>query len=182
MKKIPSIFIRDWNGDKSRVTAECNSECLWVFKGEGVATRKYDGTAVLVENGRLWCRYDAKNGKTPPDGFRPAQDPDIETGHWPGWVFAGDNPQYKWQIAYHVIHPSQDGTYEACGPHFQGNPEHFDLDVFICHGQDRLDAPRTYNELAEWFKGRDLEGIVWHHPDGRMAKIKKCDFGLRRKD
>ena len=24
----------------------------------------------------------------------------------------------------------------------------------------------------------DIEGIVWHHPDGRMAKIKRRDFGL----
>jgi hypothetical protein len=184
MKKIPSIFVRDWKGDKSRVTDECNPETLWVFNGEGVATRKYDGTAVLVEDGVLYCRYDAKNGKTPPEGFRPAQEPDIETGHWPGWVPAGSNPQYKWQIAYHIAHLSENGTYEACGPHFQSNPENLERDLFIPHGCTRFedDVPRTFNELVEWFKGRDIEGIVWHHPDGRMAKIKKSDFGLRRKE
>jgi len=36
--------------------------------------------------------------------------------------------------------------------------------------------------LREWFKGRDIEGLVFHHPDGRMAKIKKRDFGLKRKE
>jgi hypothetical protein len=43
------------------------------------------------------------------------------------------------------------------------------------------DAPRTFNELREWLSGMDIEGIVFHHPDGRMAKIKKRDFGIRRK-
>jgi len=36
--------------------------------------------------------------------------------------------------------------------------------------------------FREWLKGRDIEGLVFHHPDGRMAKIKKRDFGLKRKE
>jgi hypothetical protein len=28
--------------------------------------------------------------------------------------------------------------------------------------------------------GKDIEGIVWHHSDGRMAKIKLRDFGHKR--
>jgi len=27
-----------------------------------------------------------------------------------------------------------------------------------------------------------MEGIVWHHPDGRMVKIKGVDFGINRKE
>ena len=41
-------------------------------------------------------------------------------------------------------------------------------------------APRSFNELREWLKDRDIEGIVFHHPDGRMGKIKKRDFGQKR--
>jgi hypothetical protein len=26
----------------------------------------------------------------------------------------------------------------------------------------------------------DIEGLVFHHPDGRMAKIKLRDFGMKR--
>lgn len=188
MKKIPSIFERDWNGDKSRVTAVCNSEALWVFKGEGVPTRKFDGTAVRILNGELWVRYDAKNGKTPPDGFEPAMaERDEKTGHWAGWLKAGDNPQYKWQRAAFEFSKSAallsgDGTYEACGPHFQANPEGYAQDCLIRHGEEKLEnVPTTHAELSEWFKGRDIEGIVWWHPDGRMAKIKASDFGLRRR-
>lgn len=187
MKKIPTIFERDWKGDKSRVTSECNNNCLWVFKGEGIATRKFDGTAVYLMDGELYCRYDAKNGKQPPANFLPAQDsPDEETGHWPGWVPANLDPQYKWQrkafeFAKEHALLEGNGTYEACGPHFQGNPEKYAVDTLVRHGKEELlDAPRTFNELAEWFKDKDIEGIVWHHPDGRMAKIKKRDFGLRR--
>jgi Family of unknown function (DUF5565) len=180
MRKIPSIFQRDWNGNRSLVTDEVNPAALWVFQGEGVATRKFDGTAVMIRNAKLFCRFDAKNGKRPPEGFEPAEEaPDAETGHWAGWVPAS-SPQHKWQMAVFITHHLEDGTYEACGPHFQGNPEHLNADTFVPHGNEKLEAPRTWSELKEWFRDRDIEGVVWHHPDGRMAKIKKKDFGLAR--
>lgn len=40
--------------------------------------------------------------------------------------------------------------------------------------------PRDFDGLRAWLDGKDIEGIVFHHPDGRMAKIKLRDFGLRR--
>ncbi len=42
------------------------------------------------------------------------------------------------------------------------------------------DPPRTFAECRGWFARHDVEGIVWHHPDGRMAKLKARDFGLKR--
>jgi hypothetical protein len=48
MKKIPTIFERDRDGDRSRVVNVINSKCQWVFDGEGVATRKVDGTCCRV--------------------------------------------------------------------------------------------------------------------------------------
>ena len=56
MKKIPTIFERDWNGDRSRVTPRANPACQWVFDGEGVATRKYDGACCMVRDGKLYMR------------------------------------------------------------------------------------------------------------------------------
>lgn len=50
MKKIPTIFERDWNGDKSRVIDKINPEAQWVFDGEGTPTRKLDGTSVKIED------------------------------------------------------------------------------------------------------------------------------------
>jgi hypothetical protein len=76
-----------------------------------------------------------------------------------------------------------DGTYELVGPKIQGNAEGFVEHVLVSHDLTGMypDAPRTFNELREWLSGMDIEGIVFHHPDGRMAKIKKRDFGIRRK-
>ena len=43
-----------------------------------------------------------------------------------------------------------------------------------------MDVPRTFDALREWMKSKDIEGIVFHHSDGRMAKIKKRDYGQKR--
>jgi len=78
-----------------------------------------------------------------------------------------------------------DGTYELLGPKVQGNPEHAQNSLLVCHGHGTAgnlgsDVPRTYDGLREWLAGKDIEGIVFHHDDGRMAKIKLRDFGLKR--
>jgi len=49
MKKIPTIFERNPENMREILTKP-NKGCGWVFKGEGVATRKYDGTCVLIES------------------------------------------------------------------------------------------------------------------------------------
>ena len=40
MRKIPTVFVRDWDGDRSRVTREPDPSCAWVFAGRGRATRE----------------------------------------------------------------------------------------------------------------------------------------------
>ena len=187
MEKIISLFQRNYGTDRL-VRNEVVSGAEWVLAGEGMATRKFDGTCCLVKDGVLWKRFDAKRGKKPPDGFVPAQDPDPQTGHWPGWVPVGDGPEDRWHReawtsaidAYGG--PREDGTYELCGPKVQGNPEGFDHHALVCHGVDELsDAPRTFDALRAYFADTvEIEGIVWHHPDGRMVKIKGKDFGIRR--
>jgi hypothetical protein len=42
------------------------------------------------------------------------------------------------------------------------------------------DVPRDFDGLRDWLSLVNIEGLVWHHPDGRMAKIKLRDFGLKR--
>lgn len=180
MQKIISLFQRNYDGDRL-VRDEVVPGAEWVLAGEGTATRKYDGTCCMVRGGRLFKRYDVKKGKKPPAGFEQAQDPDETTGHWPGWVPVGDGPDDRWHIeAFSDRYP--DGTYELVGPKIQGNPEMRGYHMLMPHGADILEAPRTFAELRTWFKGRNIEGIVWHHPDGRMVKIKKKDFGLRREE
>ena len=179
MKKIPSLFVRDWNGDPAFVTKEVDPLCAWVVAGEGVATRKRDGTAVLIRGGKLFARYDAKNGKTPPENFEPCGDADPNTGHRPGWVPA-TRPEDCWiREAFEACAGFPDGTYEACGPKIGGNAEKLTSHVLFRHGgEGYAGVPKTFDGLKAWLAGLEIEGVVWHHPDGRMAKIKRSDFGL----
>ena len=38
-------------------------------------------------------------------------------------------------------------------------------------------AESAFHILATYLRDYPHEGIVWHHPDGRRAKIKRRDFG-----
>lgn len=184
MKKIISLFKRNYEGDRLVIDEVCPG-AEWVQNGEGVATRKWDGTCCMVQDGKLYKRYDAKKGKIPPAGFIPAQDPDPITGHWPGWIEVGDGPedQYHQGALRDFLGTPSDGTYELVGPKINGNPEEFRRHHLIPHGFDVLEGcPTTFDGIKVWFKGKNIEGIVWHHPDGRMVKIKKKDFGLSRED
>ncbi|MES2889699.1 MAG: DUF5565 family protein [Pseudomonadota bacterium] len=182
MKKTASLFARNYDGDRL-VRNEVVPGSEWVVSGEGTATRKFDGTCCLVRKGQLFKRYDAKAGKRPPEGFEPAQDADPVTGHWPGWVPVGEGPDdARHREALAAAGALEDGTYELCGPKVQSNPEGFDSHVLIRHGGETLpDCPRTFEALRAYLADRVIEGIVWHHADGRMVKIKAKDFGLRPK-
>lgn len=182
MQKIISLFQRNYDGDRL-VRNEVVPGAEWVINGEGVATRKWDGTCCMIKDGEFYKRYDAKKGKTPPEGFIPAQEPDAVTGHWPGWLKIGEGKEDRWHregFQNSDINLLDNGTFELVGPKVNGNTEKLDKHILIPHGANVLEAPRTYEELKSWFADKDIEGIVWHHPDGRMVKIKKKDFGLKR--
>lgn len=182
MKKIPTIFERDWAGDRSRVTATPHPDCGWVFAGEGTATRKLDGTSCMVRGGKLYKRRELREGDRIPPDFELATQ-DEETGKAVGWVPVGDGPEDRWHREA-MVDGLPDGTYELIGPKVQSNAESQHTHVLIRHGDGiagPLDSvPVTFDALAEWLSGQDIEGVVWHHADGRMAKIKKRDFGLKR--
>ncbi|MGI5492476.1 hypothetical protein [Microtetraspora malaysiensis] len=189
MKKIPTVFLRDWDGTPKYVTKEPNPDCAWVFDGEGVATRKYDGTCVaylaLDEAGGTpgwYARREVKPGKTAPDGFRPLST-DEETGKTIGWEPVEQSAFARWHTeALDGMEP-QIGTYELVGPKVNGNPERQDRHRLVRHAEAEVLDVRdlTYDgvraivtRLAEQY---GCEGIVWHHADGRrMAKIKARDF------
>jgi hypothetical protein len=162
MKKIISLFQRNYDGDRL-VRNEVVPGAEWVINGEGVATRKYDGTCCMIRDDKLYRRYDAKQGKTPPPDFIPAQEPDPVTGHWPGWVPVGDEPQDRWHKEAFNNRNSDGlltpGTYELCGPKIQANPENLDQHVLIKHGDEvLLDCPRDFDGIREYLKDKTIEG------------------------
>lgn len=186
MEKIPTVFLRN-EEKRSLVTRMPNPACQWVFDGEGVPTRKYDGTSCAVLDGHMLKRYEVKRGKTAPDRFLPADEIDEVTGKQPGWVPVADGPGDKWHRealqAWDNQHKAiADGTYELLGPKVQGNPEGYPSHILMPHAQaeEVEDGPRTYDGIKNAVIACGREGIVYHHPDGRMAKIKIKDFGLRR--
>ena len=180
MQKIISLYQRNYDGDRL-VRDEVVPGAEWVIAGEGIATRKLDGTCCMVREGKLYRRYDLKPGKQPPENFEVVQE-DKVTGKSFGWVPVGDGPEDKWHREAWENDPSlEDGTYELLGPKIQGNPEGYGWHMLVPHGDIPLhDAPRDFEGIKGYLSNHSIEGIVWHHPDGRMVKIKAKDFGIKR--
>lgn len=185
MKKLSTLYKKDPN-DLGRVINQIDPQNEWVFKDKGVkATRKWDGAACAIINGHLYKRYDAKKGKTPPEFAIPCQDPDPITGHWPHWVLCDHlKPEDKYFIrAWINSGYTEDGTYEFVGPKSQGNPEKLTENTLVRHGADDLDLTLGiygYEDFKQYLLTVDIEGIVFHHPDGRMCKLRKSDYGIKR--
>jgi hypothetical protein len=182
MRKMPCLFARDFS-DKRRpvLLQDVSPGCEWVIAGEGVATRKRDGTSCLWLSRKLYKRYDVKRGKSVPGGAIPCEpEPDPVTGHWPHWIAVGEEPESRWyREARNVSGALPDGTYELCGERLQGNPEGFTGHVFIRHGAEVVPScPREWDALRNFLSSYVGEGIVFHHPDGRMCKIRRDDFGF----
>lgn len=193
MKKISTLFKKNKN-DLSLVTNEIDLDHKWVFDGDGIPTRKFDGTATAIINGLLYKRFDVKKGKRVPDNAIACQEPDVITGHWPHWILCDrNNPADKWhykgfdKLCSEVSLELLDGTYELCGEKIQSNPENINEIELILHGREILNdcVDFTYEGLKKYLSNPDLdiEGIVFHHKtDDRMCKIRKCDFGIKRKN
>lgn len=183
MKKIISLFKRNYETDHL-VRDEVVEGAEWVVKGEGIPTRKYDGMCCLIKDGKFYKRFDCKEGKTPPPGFFPVQDPDPVTKHWPGWVEVGlgkDDSRHREAFEKLPAFYVENGTFELIGPKVNGNPEKVAGHVLVRHGVDILSGvPKDFLGLRDYLRTADIEGIVWHHIDGRMVKIKKKDFGFKR--
>jgi len=181
MEKIISLYQRNFQ-NKGLVDNIVTPGAEWVIAGEGVATRKFDGTCCLIRDSKLYKRYEVKKGKTAPAGFEPACEVDPNTGKQQGWLAVGDGPEDQYHREAFALNSYEgDGTRELVGPKVQGNPEKWSYHELVPHGIHKLpDVPTGFNELQEYLKTHDIEGIVWHHADGRMVKITGDHFGIKR--
>lgn len=185
MKKIPTLYVRDWDNNPKYVTDHINPECDWVFDPNipSKATYKWDGTAVLIKGGIMYARHTLRRGKPEPEGWIPATDEDPNTGKTEGWKLVTDDPEFRYhRLAYTGWVP--DSTYELIGPKVQGNPHDLRTVRLEPHGTEIRTIPTlTPKALRAYFKvAKDndpgFEGIVWHALDGsgRMAKLKARDL------
>lgn len=187
MKKIPTLFERRFGDHKViDINSNVTPGCEFVLEDKGVATVKYDGACCAIIDGKFYKRYDAKGRKKVPAGSIPCCDPDPVTGHWPHWAPVDkDNPSDKWFVEAYNNYCSEvdeeeivEGTYEAIGPHFQGNPYGLKCDVLVLHGTKPAFVERTFEGIAKWMHEHEEEGIVFWLADEPRCKIKRTDFGL----
>lgn len=155
MRKIPTVWARD-PADMSRLLeGEVNPACQWVLDGEGTATRKFDGTCVLIRRDGMavhaFARREVKPGNPDPGGFM-LVDVDEVTGKCVGWERAASSGYARWigealRLGGEAGQMFVPGTYELIGPKVQGNPEHADAHRLVEH-------------------------------DGRFAKVKARDYRM----
>lgn len=184
MDKIPTIYERD---ERFSVIAKYKPECDWVKNGEGIPTEKIDGTniRVTIKDHKIIAVEKRRNPnrKEKEQGVQPRYVPASENDPSDKWIFACvknfEPDKYK----------LKDGQYpcEAYGHKIQGDPLKIGtnkLYFFTVNPQKFINVPLDYNNLKDYIKTLYsafnlkvlAEGIVFHHKDGRMAKIKRKDF------
>lgn len=193
MRKIPTLYERDPGTRRRYVYNVVRHDCQWVIDGEGWPTYKWDGTAVRIDtDGRAWKRRELLPSSNGPAEWWQEGEADPVTGKRVGWVPVDpDDPGDQWHRE--AVDSFDDGeltagTYELVGPKVQSNPHGFMSHHLIRHGTDwdadrnlwdGMPDPSEFDRWGEWLHSRPapgFEGIVWHHPDGRMCKIKAKDF------
>lgn len=186
MKKIPTIFERDWNGDK-RVIDKTIDGLNIANLANSVATEKIDGTNVRITvRNKTVVRAEKRRNPDRIQKHKGIEDP------W--YVDATDgDPQDKYifdgiKNTDFLNIPDGEWSGELVGINIQGNPLKLENNriVFFTLGQAPVftDVPLTYEGLKEWLPkqkskyGNDcgIEGIVWHTKEGYMFKIKTKDF------
>lgn len=186
MKKITTLFTRIFENRRIvGIKDEIAPGCEEAFKN-GIATIKIDGSCCAIIDGEFYKRYDAKKGKNPPAGAIPCCDPDPVTGHWPHWVKVDPNDKSdKWFIKalewnkQHQTDPLEDGTYEAFGKHFNGNPYNLTDDRLIQHGILGVEVARNFDSIHDWLNKHKHEGLVFWLNGEPVCKIKRTDFGYK---
>ena len=192
MPKLESPFVRKEIDGNYIVTDEINPGYEWVFEDDTVmAIEKLHGTnvSIQIENGIIvgvWNRTE----RIP--FFNKGKQHiimGILNSHGKGYTeFLGDGQHFG----------------ELIGPKVNGNPYKLKEHIWIpfeSYGQKHLSYtcwgkyPKTFESIREWFKElmplyclrihgklseeepqHFVEGIVFTHPDGRMAKLRRDMF------
>jgi len=187
MIKMTTLFQVSYHakGTPGVISPVVRPENAWVYTDPTTrATRKYDGTAIAVIGGFIYYRYDAKHGKTPPEGAIPCiPEPDPVSTHWPHWVLLDANYAYRNFLSEALLDavPLADGTYELCGPKIGTNPERLDRHTLFKHGADVIPLGSfSFECIRDTLASLDIEGLVFHNSSGQMCKIRKTDYGFKR--
>lgn len=184
MHKIPTLFTRDQ--ETHMVTDTVNEECEWVFDGKAIATRKWDGTCVMLDPKQVWwARREVRKGKGAPGGWKQIGATDRVTGKSVGWVPIDVGYSfYKPFIEALSFRPEGGwtaGTYELIGPRINSNPDRVEgLHRMMKHGDViYMGESGSIDVLMEWCREVGWEGVVWWEggvEDSRLCKLKVRDI------
>ena len=195
MPKIKCPFVRRIVDGQYVVVNEIEPGLEWVFEDDSVmAIEKLDGTnvSIIVEHGKITRIFN-----------RTSEVPFFNKGK----RFIIEAVMNAYERGYCNF---TDGQYfgEVIGPKLQGNPYKLEDHIWIPFGtyaKDKLQYkswgkyPKDFETISEWFKELMplfamqrgdkegfVEGIMFTHPDGRMAKLRKDCFdwyqGKRHKE
>jgi hypothetical protein len=183
MPKLESPFVRELINDTYIVVDKINPGYEWVFENPDViACEKLDGTnvSILIEDGQIKSIWN-----------RTERIPFFNKGK--RWIVEGVYNSFE--RGYMEFLPDGQHFGELIGPKVQSN--HYKLDEHLWMPFNRMrngfafksfgKYPKNFAAFSEWCKtlmplyglhlglGKDtfVEGIVFYHPDGRMAKLRK---------
>lgn len=186
MRKIKTIFDRNWEGNR-----KVNSKLVVDFDFENAtATEKLDGMNIRVTvRHQIVVRVEKRRNPNKVQKQKGITDP---------WYIDADefSSEDKWifdavkNTDFSEV-PDGEWSAEALGKNIQGNPLKLDNNqVFIFslpQWRKKItleNVPCNYDKLKKWLpkqksklgNNAGIEGIVWHHPNGEMVKIKLKDF------
>ena len=185
MRKIKTIFDRDWTGNRSVINKYVDDFSPEMLK-DAKATEKLDGTNVRVTvRNHTVVRIEKRRN---PDKIQKHKG--IEES-W--YIDASQSAEDKWindAVANTDFSTIPDGEWsgEIIGKNIQGNPLNLENNrvVFFSLGQAPVfeNVPTDYEGLKNWLpiqkskygNNCGIEGIIWHCPNGDMYKIKVKDF------
>lgn len=179
LSTIPTVFHRDPR--TGTVVPQPIDSCTWVLTGEGTCRIKYHGISVQLDRGGRWYQWTSwPGGYGCPDTFLPAHTSQQRDERSFGWMPLDDDDDTWWLItaALHDMLIPRAGTYELCGPGIRFNREGFDKPTLIYHRTAPVvDAPdRSYEGLLRLLRSGVWSGLVFEHPDGRLAKLSLADL------
>lgn len=188
MEKIPTLFERNWDGNR-KVNAHL-SVSEFDFEN-AIATEKLDGTNVRVTvRNRIVVRLEKRRNPSKIQKQQGIQDP---------WYIDANESDNADAYLFDAVKntdfsavPDGEWSAEALGEKIQGNPLNLDGHTLFIFSLDAWkkkvvyqNVPTDFEGLKSWLPaqksifGNDcgIEGIVWHNlQTGAMCKIKVKDF------
>ena len=188
--KLHSPFVRELINNEYIVTNKIDKDLAWIFEDGVRAVDKLDGTniCISIKNGHINRVFNRTTEKFIMN---------INQTKWEGACMEGlaKSIQKKW------LNGLKDGEYygELIGEMFNGNRHGIEGHLFVpfnylkdnCHWNSWVQNkyPKDFNSISEWFKELPslfnlrlklpeikAEGLVFHHHDGRMAKLRRDMF------